>query len=182
MPKRKQRRKGRQPHQVRDIERHPAQEEPDLLQDVAKALTGDPIDLLAMVSSTLVALEPKRSGPFAPEPEMPPISRDELVEALLGVELVETSALLTTIGELTGDEVLRRRIGREVAARGHPLPKWLVDLGSATVDRVVQLSHVLGDGDNVIAEVRLPDDFTMSMVIYVDHNRLIPIEGVVRQG
>src|SRR3954451_13794947 len=97
-----------------------ARPEPDLMADVATALTEDePLLLLSLVSSLLAALEPRRPGPLelAPEPDLP--TRDELVRIFLGAPLVETSAILAVIAELSGDDITRRRIRREITERAH---------------------------------------------------------------
>jgi hypothetical protein len=151
--------------------RNRPEDEPSLVRDVADALDeGDPLALLAVVSSVLAALEPPRRGPFdrTPEPELP--SRDELVQTFLEVDLVETSALLAAIAALSDDDVLRRRVHREIAARGHALPRWLLDLHDSCVTGVVGMGDVLGDGDNVMIEVGLPGGGALSVVVYIDHN------------
>jgi hypothetical protein len=176
MPKRTRRRKAAGPYTTRRINRTPAQRpgpgEPDLVRDVAAALKDDePLTLLALVSSLLAALDPRRAGPFerAPDPEVP--SRDELMRTFIDVELEETSALLAVIAAFSSDDVLRRRIHRELTPRAHALPGWLTDLHQAwPADRVVEVVHALGDGDNVIFGVRLPGGHELTVVIYIDHN------------
>jgi hypothetical protein len=146
-------------------------EQPDLIGDVAVALADDhPFELISLVSSLLAALQPRRVDPFGqpPDPDVPTL--DELVRTFLDVDLVETSALLAVIAELAGDDIMRRRIRREIAQRAHALPRWLTDLGSTTVDGVVEMIHVLGDGDNIMIELNLADGSAMSVVVYIDHN------------
>jgi hypothetical protein len=92
------------------------------------------------------------------------------VRTFLDVDLIETSALLAVIAELAGDDIMRRRIRREIAQRAHALPRWLINLGSTTVDGVVEMIHVLGDGDNIMIELNLPDGSALSVVVYIDHN------------
>src|SRR5262249_57485447 len=106
----------------------------------------DAMALLGLVSSLLAALDRRGSSPFEPDPEVP--SREELVRSFLDVDLRETSLLLAVIAGLSGDAVLRRRVHREVIARGHLLPAWLADLHRAgPADRTVEVVHVLGAGD-----------------------------------
>src|SRR5262249_10791237 len=145
-------------------------EEPDLLRDVAAAAAeDDPMALLGLVSSLLAALDRRGRSPSEPDPEVP--SREELVRSFLDVELPETSLLLAVIAELSGDAVLRRRVHREVIARGHLLPAWLADLHRAEpADRTVEVVHVLGDGDNIVVGVRLPGGPEFTAVVYIDHN------------
>ena len=67
--------------------------------------------------------------------------------------------------------MLRHRALREVAARGHVLPRWLAELHrAASTVRVVQMRHVLGDGDNVMVGLRLPGGQKLPAVVYIDHN------------
>ncbi|MBA3575390.1 MAG: hypothetical protein H0W37_10630, partial [Pseudonocardiales bacterium] len=132
--------------------------EPDLLADVRAALAGDhPLELLGMVSSVLAALDPRPSSPFEPTPAQESITVEELVQSFIDVELPETSALLAVIAELTGDDVMRARIRRALAGRPQVLPRWLQQLADARVGPAVELVHVLGDGDNVMVGVTLPD-------------------------
>ena len=135
------------------------------------ALAGDhPLDLLGLVSSVLAALEPRRPGPFEPTPAQESITLEELVQSFIDVELPETSALLAVIAELTGDDVMRARIRRALAGRPQVLPRWLQQLADAGVGPAVELVHVLGDGDNVMVGVTLPDGHELSVVVYIDHN------------
>ncbi|MGH3772042.1 MAG: hypothetical protein ACRDRW_11710, partial [Pseudonocardiaceae bacterium] len=146
-------------------------EEPGLMGDVAAAVADDhPLTLIFLVSSLLAALEPQRVNPFerALEPTLP--TRDELVRTFLEVDLPETSALLAVIAELSGEDIMRHRVRREITKRVHALPGWLTDLGQATVDGVVEMVHALGDGDNIMIGVSLPGGSALSLVVYIDHN------------
>jgi hypothetical protein len=162
------------------------------MQDVAAALVDDhPLTLMFMVSSLLAALEPRRPSPFeqGPEPGLP--TRDELVRTFLDVDLLETSALLAVIAELSGEDIMRRRIRREITQRVHTLPRWLTELGRTTVEGVVEMVHVLGDGDNILIGMSLPDGSEFSLVVYIDHNMgsLVkdafpvaePLDGLIEQ-
>ncbi|MCA1836224.1 MAG: DUF6398 domain-containing protein [Actinobacteria bacterium] len=141
------------------------------MADVATALTEDqPLLLLSLVSSLLSAVEPRRPSPFEVASELDLPSRDELVRIFLDVDLLETSALLAVIAELSGDDITRHRIRREIAERAHALPGWLTDLHRTTVERVVEMVHVLGDGDNLMIGLRLPGGYPLSIVVYIDHN------------
>ncbi len=140
------------------------------MREVAAAVADDdPLALLGLVSSLLAALDPHRAGPFGLEREGP--SRDELVRSFLEVDLPETSAMLAVIAEFSGDAVLHRRVGRELASRTHVLPEWLVDLHRAEpAGQVVEIVHVLGDGDNLMLGVRLAGGYEFAAVVYIDHN------------
>jgi hypothetical protein len=143
------------------------------MDDVAEALAaGEPLDLLALTSSFLTAFDPRVTRyPFGRDDEMALPTREGLVESFLDAPLVETSALLTAIAALTGDDLLRSRVRREVAARGHVLPRWLLELEHAAPgERVVEMRDVLGDGENLLFGVTLPSGHALSAVVYVDHN------------
>lgn len=140
------------------------------MADVRAALAADgPLPLLSMAAMLLTIVAPRRPTPFEPDRPAGP-DRDTLLASFLDVVLVETSALLAAIAALGDDEVLARRIGRELADRGHPLPTWLTGLGGARVGRAVVMGHVLDDGDNVMLGVVLPDGSPLSVVVYIDHN------------
>ncbi|ADB76295.1 hypothetical protein Gobs01_02272 [Geodermatophilus obscurus DSM 43160] len=145
---------------------------PDLVDEVAGALAGgEPLDLLALTSSFLAATDPRERRLFGAqdEPSLPP--REEIVETFFEVPIPETSALLTAIAVLTGDDVLRSRVRREVATRAHVLPHWLAELDRARAhDRALQMTDVLGDGENLVLGVRLPGGPELSVAVYVDHN------------
>ena len=150
--------------------RSPRREEPDLISQIAATLDDDdPLPLLGLASALLAALDPPSRNPFGPPSDGP--SREEFVESFLAVSLPETSALLAAVAALSGDEVLQRRVSREIADRGHPLPGWLAGLPRAIpVSEAVEVTHVLGDGDNVIVASRLPGGHVLTAVVYVDHN------------
>jgi hypothetical protein len=174
VPKRNRRRKAKaaRPAGRRPSRRPPtASPERDLISDVAAALDEHPLTLLMLASMLTVLLEPSRPGPFEPPAPAPVVSRDELLQTFFDVDRRETSALLVVLGALSGDDVLRRRVHREVAARGDALPGWLADLHRATpVPRTVEVVHVLGDGDNVLVGVRLAGGDEFTAVVYIDHN------------
>ncbi|MGB6162617.1 MAG: DUF6398 domain-containing protein [Pseudonocardiaceae bacterium] len=141
------------------------------MEDVAAALADDhPLALILLVSGLLAALEPQRFNPFERALESNVPTRDELVATFLEVELTETSALLAVMAELSGDDIMRHRVRRAITKRVHALPGWLTDLGQATVDGVIEMVHVLGDGDNIMIGMSLPGGSALSLVVYIDHN------------
>ena len=132
--------------------------------------SGEPLDLLAEVSTLLTLVDPREYGLARREGE-PPYSLPQLVDMFLDVDRVETSALLAVIAELAGDDdLLAARIRRELARRGDRLPEWLARLGDAEVYRTQEMVHVLGDGDNVNVAVRFAGGAELTAVVYIDHN------------
>ena len=177
MAKRTRRRsakKGR--HQARRSARarQVASAEPDLLADVRRALAdGHPLCLLTYVSTLLCVTDTRRNHPFA-QPEtsdVAALTREELVRTFLDVPAAETSALLAVVAEMAGDDdVLRARIRRELGARPKLEPAWLTQLSQTSTYRAVRMSHVLGDGDNIMLGVRLPGGHELTCLVYIDHN------------
>lgn len=148
----------------------PGRREPDLIQDVTAALdSGSPLPLLGLASSMLAMYEPRPS--FGRPAEPAPPDRQQLLDSFFAVDMPETSALLTALAVLSGDEMLHRRVRREVTARGHVLPRWLLDLDQARpVERAVRIRHVLGDAEELVFGVRLAGGFELSVVALIDHN------------
>ncbi len=148
----------------------PRRDEPDLIEQVSSALGDhDPLTLLGLASTLLAALDPRSRNPFGGPSDGP--SRDEMVETMMAVPMAETSALLTAVAALSGDEVLRRRVRREVADRDDLVPRWLADLHRTTAaPQAFEVTHVLGDGDNVVVTVTLPGGRALTAVVYIDHN------------
>ena len=107
-----------------------------------------------------------------------PFDRDEpgpsladLVETFIDTPYAETTAALTAIRTLASDEILAARIGRDLADRRHPLPRWLTGLRQAEADpEVWLLTHVLGDGDDYLFGASLPTGHRVTALVYVDHN------------
>ncbi len=97
-------------------------------------------------------------------------SLDELTLSFADVDLPETSALLAAMAQLAPDELVRARAKRAFRARADEMPGWLEHLGESEVYRAVAMVHVLGDGDNIILALRLPDRQELSVVVYIDHN------------
>ncbi|HSS90020.1 MAG TPA: DUF6398 domain-containing protein [Streptosporangiaceae bacterium] len=144
----------------------------DLLADVRQRLaSGEPLDLLAYVSSLLAAVDPRGESPFERERADGPerATLPTLLESFAEMVLPETTALLATLAELGPDELTRARARRALAARPHQLPGWLARLGETSVYGAVESTHVLGDGDSVLLGARLLG-YELTAVIYIDHN------------
>lgn len=146
-------------------------DEPDLFGDLRQSLrSSHPLDLLALASLLLAALDVRQTDPFSATAGTGGPSRDELVGSFLEVPVAEISALLEAIAALTDDEVERRRIRRELERRPHEPPRWLRRLEPVRVVAALEMSHVLGDGANVLLDVRTGSDHPMTVLLYIDHN------------
>ena len=140
--------------------------------DVRATLRDDtPWSLLQLVSTLLTALDSRQLDPFTPHDDAGAgASLEELVESFFAVALPETTALLVAIAEMTGNELLGRRVQREAQRRGDRLPEWLRPLGPPVVTRAIEITHILGDGDNVLLAMRTPSGHDFTVNVYVDHN------------
>lgn len=140
------------------------------MPDVRRAL-ADPLSLLALVSTLMCVTDPRREHPLAGPEQQMPMRRDELVGTFIDVVRPETSALLAGFASMIGDDdVLRARIRRELATRPRLEPQWLNDLGAVRVNRAMVMSHILGDGDNIMLGVDLPGGREFTFTVYIDHN------------
>jgi hypothetical protein len=146
-------------------------EETPLIDEVRGALaTGQPLDLLGMVSLLIEATRPHPLEFVRIRQQREVVRLDDLVAGFIGVPIVETTALLAMLAELlVDDDELRLRCRREAAARHDPLPPWVADLPQVDVYRVVRKTHVLGDGDELLIGARFPSGHELTCVAYIDH-------------
>ena len=146
------------------------EEEFSLVDAVREAIEDEhPLALLHTVSLIIQATVPRHPALVDPdEPEVTGLG--ELIDSFVATDLLETTALLAVLSELLDDEALRSRCEQEVAARGHDLPQWITDLCHTQVDRAVRMTHVLGEGDEVMLGVRLPAGHEMACAAFVDHS------------
>jgi hypothetical protein len=138
-------------------------------------LVGGPLELLAMVS-TMVSLVDPRS--FGPEEQARWASRhgggddlqiDGLVDSFVQLDMPETTAVLVALAELVPDERVRIRVRLEVTRRADRLPAWIGDIGRAAAYRAAAVTHVVGDGENVLVGVRLGPVHELTVSVFVDH-------------
>ena len=147
--------------------------EPPLLANIRAALRDEePLAVLSLASSLVAALDSRRDDPFerTEHPSAPRLTLAEFTDSFIHTDRVETSAMLAALAQLAGDELLRARVRRALARRSHALPTWLAELDGTSVVGAVVMSHVLGDGDNVMLEVSLPAGHNLCFVVYIDHN------------
>jgi hypothetical protein len=156
MPKSKKRAKSRRPQQRRAS---PETSLLDALRDGVDSPTPGP--LLGTVGLLLSV---------AAGADDPGATLADLVRSFSAADRVETSAALLAIATLTVDADLRRRVRREIADRGHVLPRWLVELHStAPVDRAVEVSTVFRDADELLVGVTVPGGHPLTAVVRVDN-------------
>jgi Domain of unknown function (DUF6398) len=145
--------------------RAPQPVEPDLVHQVS--LSRDPLTTLGLASTLLAALDPRPHNPFGAP--LDGVSREETIRTLLDFVAPEASVLLTAAAALSGDEVLRRRVRKEVAERDHLLPRWLPDLHRSTAaPRAAEVIRGAGV-DDVLITATLPGGAAITAVVTIDH-------------
>src|SRR4051794_22727842 len=154
MPKSKKRARSRRPQQRRSST---ATDLMEVLRDGVDSPTPGP---LLRAVGLLLSVAGSADDPAA--------MLDELVGSLSAADRVETSAALLAIATLTVDTELRRRVRREIAERGHVLPRWLVELHNAQpVDRAVEVSTVFRDADELVVGLTVPGGHPLTAVVRV---------------
>jgi hypothetical protein len=146
-------------------------EETHLVEEVRQALaTGHPLDLLGIVSLLIEATKPDPLAYLKSRESQPdPVSLDDLIAGFVGVQIPETTALLTVLAELLVDDDLQLRCRQEVDARHDSLPTWLSDLSHVEVYRAMRMTHVLGDGDELLIGARLAGGHELTCAVHIDH-------------
>lgn len=148
--------------------------EPDLFATIDEALNAaHPAALLMLASGIAAATEPdpdRIPEDGEEDDDAPDVSLDLLLSSFRDVARRQTDALLLVMKEFLPDPQERDRIRREIAARRHPLPGWLLRLERLVPKRAVAFTDVLDDGDDVVVEIELPTRRTMTLIVYVDTN------------
>ena len=154
--------------------------ESPLVRAVRTALeTGDPLEMLYLVSVLTETATPDRLAALETHPG-DQVRLDALVTEFIAVPTPETTALLALLAELLADDDgLRRRCREEVATRRDPLPAWITGLPQLDVRRAVRMADVLGDGDDLLIGVRLVDGYEMTCVVRLDHTILDDVQDVL---
>jgi hypothetical protein len=147
-----------------------------MMRTLSHALhASHPLALLDTVSGLMLATMPRPQWGLE---EDPAVTLDQLVESFVGTDLAGTTAALHVIAAMSADEVMRARIRRTLATRQHRMPPWIQSLDRTRVERVVEMRHVQRDGEDYWLDVRLPDGFSATAMVYVDNN----MGGVVKDG
>ena len=154
----------------RRTHRRTKQPEPDLVGHIRSALQSDhPIDLLMLASQLVEVMTPRPADQFpGADPKRPPM--DMTVAALVEDETPEATALLTAILPMVPSPSLAAEVHAELERRGPPRPSWVAELGGFEIVGTAQMSHILGDGDNVFVSARWPFGSELTLSVYIDHN------------
>ena len=133
-----------------------------LSQELSEGLdSATPGRLLAVASALL---------DITSQPDVASESTAQIVRGLASWDRPETSAGALAIATLADDDDLRRWVRRELADRGHTVPRWLADLHLATpASRAVELTGPFRDLDDVVLGVTIPSGHSLTAVVRVDN-------------
>ncbi|MGY1858093.1 hypothetical protein [Modestobacter sp. SYSU DS0290] len=107
---------------------------------------------------------------FTSQPDVAPEKTTEVVRHLVAWDRPETSAGALAIATLADDAGLRRWVRRDIADRGHTVPRWLADLYlAAPVDRGVELIGPFREADDVVLGVTIPGGHALTAAVRVDN-------------
>lgn len=166
---------------VPSLPSQPADDSPysqELMQALRRALRADhPLDLLLAVSGLMTVADPRMRNPLGHEEEAG-VTLDVLVDSFVEIDYAETTAALSVVRALTADDLLSARIGNVLRGRHQPMPGWLDRLDAVAVSRVVEMTHIQGDGDDYFLEAKLPTGQMLTAMVYVDHN----MGGIVKDA
>ncbi len=126
--------------------------------------TDDPLDLLAYVSTLVVAAERPATG----DDHSNDVDLRLLVDTFVAVDIAETTALLSVLGHLTRDDDLRVLARRALMTRRQPMPLWLRDIDETEVTDAAVMTEVAGDGFDIVLGIRWPGGGLASFIVYVD--------------
>ncbi len=152
-------------------------DEPDLFLHVRDALdAGHPSVFLEMASALIQSLRPRERSPWEPEDGLDTAADPhgwqlaDLIDSFIHTPVAETTALLAAFEQLGDvDEVTARRVRQTLRRRPHRLPAWLAGLGGAAVERVVEMGDDLGDDENLMLGLVVPDGDPTTLVALIDH-------------
>ena len=150
--------------------RQPAEDDRDLLGDADAALAADhPLPMLMLASGLLNLLDPRNNDPFdrssAPEPA--PLA--EVLTAFVTSQDPAAAALAWTMAQMSGDDLLRARVVRDVGVRSFLLPSWMHQLNKIEIVAAEQITETVRDGDNIVLQVRLAGH-DLTTVTFIDFN------------
>jgi Domain of unknown function (DUF6398) len=157
-------------HPSRRSTRHSAEEDVDLLGDAEAALAADhPLHMLLLASGLLNLLDPRNDDPFdrSPRPERPPLA--EVLTALVTSQDLAAAAVAWTVAQLSGDDLLRARVARDLDARSFLLPSWMHQLNKIEIVAAEQITDSVRDGYNIVVHVRLAGH-DLTTITFIDFN------------
>lgn len=142
----------------------------NLLDEAEAALSTDhPLPMLQLSSALLDLLRVGDDDPFdGPiSPESVPLT--ELLSTFTASEEPAAAALAWTMAHMSGDDLVRTRVVRDLGARSFLLPSWMHQLTKIEIVAAEQVTDTVRDGNNVVVHVRL-DGHDLTAVTFIDFN------------
>lgn len=147
-----------------------------LLDSLQMRRVRDPLAAEMAASVVAASWRPEaHDGPFDPaevsagQLEAAPA---EMIDAIAAVRRTDALVLLVGLAAVAPGPLASRALesAATLETSGVRAPRWLAEVGRAEVVGAWRMSHVLGDGDNVVLGARYPAGSEHSLVVYVDHN------------
>lgn len=111
-----------------------------------------------------------RTGHYLDESAPEPTSLSELVAELTETDDPATTAALRIINAFGSDDLLARRIDKELSNRRHPLPSWIHQLaGAHAASPVWKLTDPELHSSDYIWAVDLDSDGQLCCLVHIDH-------------
>jgi hypothetical protein len=158
----------------------PAGAEPELVRTVRRAVEAGVVPTLEMASTFVEAGTPRPLDSFPAAAGSSNASRTErtertdlaeLLAAFLEAPFPVMRVLATAMLPMLDDDLLARRIGRQLEATRIPAaPVWLDDLADPEPAGTAMVIDPLGDGDNVLVSVSWRGRRHATAIVYIDHN------------
>lgn len=146
---------------------------PDLVELLEAAVDDpSPLALLDVASSISVVSTPEEPGPWShmsvdeDDDDGPLPTTNELVADFLAAKHPETDALLLVWAEMLDDDLLKRKVARQVRPRLKQLPAWLGKVDEIRPVRAVALRSVTQDEEIILLEIATPHGpFTIAVFL-----------------
>lgn len=136
---------------------------------VRSALDSEqPFVLLGLASSVMSSVDPRVTEIDEELDGVQLPTLEQVVETLLGTDIVELHVLVRTIGHLTRDRELARRIAQALPADLSG-PAWLNRLEQIRALRAQRSADPLGESDTVVVELTGPDGSPWCVLTLLDH-------------
>ncbi len=146
---------------------------PDLIELLGSAVDDpSPLALLDVASSISVASTLEEPDPWfqtsvdEDDDDGPTLTTNELVTDFLAAKQPETDALLLVWAEMLDDDLLKRKVARQVRPRLKRLPAWLGKVDEIRPVRALVIRSVAQDEEMILLEIATPHGpFTIAVFL-----------------
>ena len=125
--------------------------------------------MLQTASAVLNAVDRRNDHPRDRSTEHEQLPLPDLLSALLAGEAPAAAALAWTMSHLSGDEVLRARVVRDLGLRSFLLPSWMQQLNKVEIVAAEQVTDTVRDGYDIVIHARLAGR-DLTTVTFIDFN------------